>query len=143
MCGRFTPSAGNFAAMRRLFVVVLIGISSFVLAACAPETTGKSSSSTSSTSEPLSPAKASIGATASPSTPLPTPTSRTLVAWTDYSPSLQSEIDAATLAKDCRGIQTFFGMTTATEESMKSTKGHGNSAITAYLDEAMAIANCK
>ena len=71
-----------------------------------------------------------------------TPATRTEVIWADYSPGLQSEIDQMTQSGDCIGIQSFYGMATATEESMKATTGHGNEAFTAYLNEALVLAKC-
>ena len=71
-----------------------------------------------------------------------TPETRTEVIWADYSPGLQSEIDQMTQSGDCVGIQSFYGMATATQETMKATTGHGNEAFTAYLNEALVLAKC-
>lgn len=71
-----------------------------------------------------------------------TPATRTVVIWADYSPGLQAEIDQMTQSGDCIGIQSFYGMATATEETMKATTGHGNEAFTAYLNEALVLAKC-
>ena len=98
--------------------------------------------------ETLSEAKASIAAesSAKPSssdTTSPSPsTARTEVIWADYDPGTQGEIDRMTNAGDCVGINSYFGMATATEESVKARSGHGNEALTNYLNESLAIAKC-
>lgn len=96
--------------------------------------------------ETISEAKSSIAVDA---TVTPTPsqsaspsTARTEVIWADYDPGTQGEIDRMTNAGDCLGINSYFGMTTATEESVKARTGHGNEAITKYLNEALALAKC-
>ena len=75
------------------------------------------------------------------SSPTP-PASRTEVVWADYDPGTQSEIDRMTATGDCLGINSFFGMATATEEKVKARTGHGNEALTKYLYEALEIAKC-
>ena len=98
--------------------------------------------------ETISEAKASIAAesSAKPSsteTTSPSPsTARTEVMWADYDPGTQGEIDRMTNAGDCVGINSYFGMATATEESVKARTGHGNEALTKYLNESLAIAKC-
>ena len=98
--------------------------------------------------ETISEAKASIAAesSAKPSSSgssSPTPsTARTEVIWADYDPGTQGEIDRMTNAGDCVGITSFFGMATATEESVKARTGHGNEALTKYLNESLALAQC-
>lgn len=98
--------------------------------------------------ETISEAKASIAAesSAKPSqsqTSSPTPsTIRTEVIWADYDPGTQGEIDRMTNAGDCLGINSYFGMATATEESVKARTGHGNEALTKYLNESLALAQC-
>jgi hypothetical protein len=72
----------------------------------------------------------------------PAPTVRTQVPWADYDSGLQAEIDNLTTSKDCLGIQSYFGMATATEESIKAKTGHGNEALTSYLNEALILAQC-
>lgn len=94
--------------------------------------------------EPTSEAKASIAAekTNTPSsTPVPI-NSRTEVIWGDYDPGTQNEIDRMTTAGDCVGINSFFGMATATEDSVKARTGHGNEALVKYLNESLALAQC-
>ena len=96
----------------------------------------------------MSGAKASIAAesSATPSSQVtnsPTPsTARTEVIWADYDPGTKSEIDRMTNAGDCLGINSYFGMATATEESVKARTGHGNEALTKYLNESLALAKC-
>jgi predicted small lipoprotein YifL len=96
--------------------------------------------------ETISEAKASIAAESSaqptPSQSASPSTARTEVIWSDYDPGTQGEIDRMTNAGDCLGINSYFGMTTATEESVKARTGHGNEAITKYLNEALALAKC-
>jgi hypothetical protein len=75
-------------------------------------------------------------------TPKPTPTSRTTVAWGDYDSNLKTQIDALTAQQDCQSLQSFFGMTTATEQSVKDRTGHGNEALNRYLSEALELARC-
>ena len=70
------------------------------------------------------------------------PTSRTSVFWEDYAPGTQQEIDIMTAGLDCGGIRTFFGMVTATKDSILQQTGHDSNAITAYLNEALIIARC-
>jgi len=109
---------------------------------------GSSESDTSSPKETISEAKASISAESSTkptasasSSPIPS-TLRTDVVWADYDPGTQGEIDRMTNAGDCVGINSYFGMATATEEAVKARTGHGNEALTKYLDESLAIAQC-
>ena len=105
-------------------------------------------SESSSPVETISEAKASIAAESSAKptsaqTSSPTPTAaRTEVIWADYDPGTQGEIDRMTNAGDCVGINSYFGMATATEESVKARTGHGNEALTKYLNESLAIAKC-
>ena len=109
---------------------------------------GTENASTPNPVETISEAKASIAAegSAKPSstvTASPTPsTARTEVIWADYDPGTQGEIDRMTNAGDCLGINSYFGMATATEESVKARTGHGNEALTKYLNESLAIAKC-
>lgn len=130
----------------RKTVFVAVAIFGLVLSGCAveesiPETT-TSVPATSTTDESISDAKKEIEAQSSQS-PQPTSvSSRTEVIWADYDPGLQNVIDQQTAAKDCVGIESFFGMTTATEESVKVRTGHGNEALEAYLNESLAIAGC-
>jgi D-serine deaminase-like pyridoxal phosphate-dependent protein len=110
---------------------------------------GPQQSEATNPSETISEAKASIKAESSskPSvseTSSPTPSgARTEVVWTDYEPGTQIEIDRMTNAKDCLGINSFFGMATATEDSVKARTGHGNEALTRYLNESLALAQCE
>lgn len=105
-------------------------------------------SETQSSAEQISEAKASIAAenSAKPSpsdtTSLSPSNARTEVMWAVYDPGTQGEIDRMTNAGDCVGINSYFGMATATEESVKARTGHGNEALTNYLNESLAIANC-
>jgi hypothetical protein len=64
------------------------------------------------------------------------------VQWNDYDAGLQLNIDQMTTNQDCQGLQSFFGMIAATEESMKINSGHGNEALEKYLNEAIAISGC-
>ena len=105
---------------------------------------------TSVTSQPdeTSAAKASIAAnhtgTATPTaSPDPsTSATRVEVSWADYDPGTQSEIDRMTNAGDCLGLNSYFGLVTASEESVKARTGHGNEALAKYLNESLAIAHC-
>ena len=105
-------------------------------------------SETASPTETISEAKASIAAESSAKptaaqTSSPTPTAaRTEVIWADYDPGTQGEIDRMTNAGDCVGINSYFGMATATEESIKARTGHGNEALSKYLNESLALAQC-
>ena len=105
-------------------------------------------SESSSPVETISEAKASIAAESSAKptsaqTSSPTPTAaRTEVMWADYDTGTQGEIDRMTNAGDCVGINSYFGMATATEESVIARTGHGNEALTKYLNESLAIAKC-
>ena len=109
---------------------------------------GTESATTPSPLETISEAKASIAAESSSKpdssdNPSPSPsTARTEVIWADYDPGTQSEIDRMTNAGDCLGINSYFGMATATEESVKARTGHGNEALTKYLNESLALAKC-
>ncbi|MDH6423785.1 hypothetical protein [Aurantimicrobium minutum] len=109
---------------------------------------GTETASTPNPAETISEAKASIAdeSSAKPSssgTSSPTPsTARTEVIWADYDPGTQGEIDRMTNAGDCLGINSYFGMATATEESVKARTGHGNEALTKYLNESLALAQC-
>lgn len=62
--------------------------------------------------------------------------------WADYDAGIKSDIDRATDARDCQGIESFYGMATATEDSVMARSGHGNQALVTYLDEAVILANC-
>ena len=105
-------------------------------------------SESSSPVETISEAKASIAAesSAKPSsteTTSPSPsTARTEVMWADYDPGTQGEIDRMTNAGDCVGINSYFGMATATEESVEARTGHGNEKLVKYLNEALVFAKC-
>ena len=96
--------------------------------------------------ETISEAKASIAAESSaqptPSQTASPSTARAEVIWADYDPGTQGEIDRMTNAGDCLGINSYFGMTTATEESVKARTGHGNEALIKYLTQALQIAGC-
>lgn len=101
------------------------------------------SSATSTATEPVSEAKASIGSEArnpSPSSSLIE--KRAAVAWADYDAGTQTEIDLLTSSKDCLGIKSFLGMATATESSVRAKTSHGNELLVAYLNEALSIAGC-
>ncbi len=108
---------------------------------------GSQEAETSNPIETISEAKASIAAESSAepkssdSSPSPS-TLRTEVPWADYDPGTQAEIDRMTNAGDCLGINSYFGMATATEESVKARTDHGNEALTKYLNESLALAQC-
>jgi hypothetical protein len=130
--------------MIKRFLAPTIGAMCLGLALSACSISGIGASP--SPSETISAAKASIAAqsasqssSALPSTSVGT---RTEVIWADYSLGLKSDIENATVSKDCRGIQTFFGLTTATEDSMKAAKGHGNANLVSYLNESLKLAGC-
>ena len=130
----------------RKTVLVAASICALVLSGCAAEESipdvTPTASATPTPEETISDAKKEIEGQSSQS-PKPTPvTSRTEVIWADYDPGLQATIDQLTTAKDCVGIESFFGMTTATEESVKARTGHGNEALEAYLNESLSLAGC-
>ena len=85
---------------------------------------------------------ASATPTQSSTTSTNAPVARTEVVWADYDQGTQADIDLMTSNGDCLGIQSFFGMATATEDAVKARTGHGNEALTAYLNEALQIAKC-
>ena len=130
-------------------IVVISSTIAFVLGltACAGSPVDLKVTSASQPDE-TSAAKASIaadssGKTASTSSPTPTSTAvRTEVSWGDYDPGTQNEIDRMTNAGDCVGINSYFGMATATQESVMAKTGHGNENLTDYLIEALNIAGC-
>ena len=62
--------------------------------------------------------------------------------WADYEPGTQAEIDLFTKSKDCRGLQTYVGMATATEASGKAKSGHGADALMKYITESLSLAGC-
>lgn len=123
-------------------IAVLLGLS-----ACAGSPVDLETPSVAQPGE-TSAAKASIAADSSEkatSTASSTPTPsliRSEVLWADYDQGTQNEIDRMTNAGDCLGINSYFGMVTATEESVKSRTGHGNEALAKYLNESLAIAKC-
>ena len=130
----------------RKTVLIAVGICALVLSGCAAEESLSDVTptvlATPTPEETISDAKKEIEGQSS-QTPKPIPVaSRTEVIWADYDPGLQIEIDQLTAAKDCVGIESFFGMTTATEESVRARTGHGNEAVEAYLNESLAIAGC-
>lgn len=130
----------------RKTVLISVGICALVLSGCAAEESIPDVTPTASANptpeETISDAKKEIeGQTSQSHKPTPV-TSRTEVIWADYDPGLQAEIDQLTTAKDCVGIESFFGMTTATEESVKARTGHGNEALEAYLNESLSLAGC-
>ena len=95
--------------------------------------------------ESVSEAKKSISKDVKPSetlTPNPSSTYRTEVMWSDYEPGTQAQIDLFTKSKDCRGLQTYFGMATATEASVKAKSGHGAEALMKYITESLTLAGC-
>ena len=126
-------------------VIILVACISIGLAGCGSFPGHKIEQAP---TETISEAKASIAAESSvkpseakTSSPTP-PAARTEVIWADYDPGTQGEIDRMTNAGDCVGINSYFGMATATEESVKARTGHGNEALTKYLNESLAIAKC-
>ena len=133
--------------MKKAFVSAGIFALAIGLSGCGVFPSTQQSES-SSPVETISEAKASIAAesSAKPSsteTTSPSPsTARTEVMWADYDPGTQGEIDRMTNAGDCVGINSYFGMATATEESVKARTVHGNEALTKYLHESLAIAKC-
>lgn len=62
--------------------------------------------------------------------------------WSDYDPGTQAQIDLFTNIKDCRGLQTYVGMVTATEASVKAKSGHGAEAIMKYIMESFNLSGC-
>lgn len=108
---------------------------------------GSQEAESSSPVETISEAKAAIASESStepkPSESSPSQsTARAEVPWIDYDPGTQGEIDRMTNAGDCLGINSYFGMATATEESVKARTGHGNEALTKYLNESIKLAQC-
>ena len=133
--------------MKKAFVSAGIFALAIGLCGCGFFPTTQQSEASNPT-ETLSEAKASIAAESSamPSssdTNSPSPsTVRTQVIWADYDPGTQGEIDRMTNAGDCVGINSYFGMATATEESIKARTGHGNEALVEYISQAFKIAGC-
>lgn len=133
--------------MKKVFISAGVFALAITLSGCGTFP-GTESATTPSPLETISEAKASIAAESSAkpdssdnASPSPS-TARTEVIWADYDPGTQGEIDRMTNAGDCVGINSYFGMATATEESVKARTGHGNEALTKYLNESLAIAKC-
>lgn len=136
--------------MDSLQKILVLGALTLSLSGCAGTLAVDSNSEAPSSqpTETLSEAKQRIAAedaaTSGPSNS-PTaasPVTRTEVPWADYDPGIQEQIDLMTTANDCNGIQSFFGMTTATEEAIKARTGHGNEKLVSYLNESLTIAQC-
>jgi hypothetical protein len=138
---------------RSHILAFLVGLVLLTGCATVPEFAVRQNSPSGQASETISPAKQRIrtespSPSASPtsaetSTPRPgQPQVRTNVVWSDYDADLKPDIDRATSAGDCQGIESFYGMATATEDSVMAFSGHGNQALVAYLDEAVKLATC-
>ena len=64
------------------------------------------------------------------------------VPWDNYAPSVQSRIQSMIAAENCAGLQREFDSADANDDATRRRTGIGNSALMAYLDEAMADAGC-
>lgn len=64
------------------------------------------------------------------------------VPWQDYDPTLQSRIDQLGAARDCTSLQQQFDNADANSEATRSRTGHSNSDLMAYIDSAMQKAGC-
>lgn len=128
--------------MSKYFVVPVV-LTALVLGGCGL-VPGQSTSPTSpAATETVSDAKASIAAETKTPSPSSTPIgARTVVQWSDYDPGTQAQIDLFTNSKDCRGLQTYVGMATATEVSVKAKSGHGAEALMKYITESLTLAGC-
>lgn len=132
--------------MKKNQLFVLVGLLSLALAGCMtqnPQQINENTTSPTPSNTPSSTFTLEPDNLKPTSTPKPTSSSlRTEVSWGDYQLGLQQNIDQFAAKQDCQGLQSFFGMITATEESMKANKGHGNEALEKYLNEAVALAGC-
>lgn len=64
------------------------------------------------------------------------------VPWSDYSPTVQTGIDASAAAKDCPALQTAFNQADANGAATMTRTGHNNAALMAYIDDKMRGAGC-
>lgn len=128
------------------FLLVVVGILTVFLVGCSAETPGKiiaNSASITPANTSDSTIKSELDDLKPISTPQPTISiQRTEVLWSDYDPELQQNIDLFAANQDCQGLQSYFGLITATEQSMIARSGHGNEALEKYLKEAISISGC-
>lgn len=81
------------------------------------------------------------GSTDTPTTETSKPATAS-VEWEDYAPTLQSDIDALTAAKDCNALQEQFNNADSNNTATQERTGHNNAKLMRYLDEAMKTASC-
>lgn len=130
--------------MKTTSLIAITAISGLLLVGCAqePKVTSEITPAPKKTSaEMKTPSAEDLTVISTPQPSSPT-ANRTEVKWSDYQAGLQADIDQLSVNQDCQGLQTYYGMISATEESVKAQYGHGNEALQKYLDEAVAQSGC-
>jgi len=64
------------------------------------------------------------------------------VPWADYAPTLQKDLDALGVAKDCPALQQQFDNADANNDATMTRTGHNNADLMAYIDALMRKAGC-
>ena len=64
------------------------------------------------------------------------------VDWENYSPTVQTEIDQLSAAKDCTNLQGLFEAADANSAAQTDLVGDGNTDLMAYIDRKLAEAGC-
>lgn len=69
-------------------------------------------------------------------------TTASQVPWETYGPSLQTQVDTASLQHDCPALAAFHRTAVATSDAHAKATGFPNDALVAYIETAQRGAGC-
>ncbi len=110
--------------MNRVSLIALVFASSALLAGCS------AASVDTSDAELVEPA------------PVETQAEGDGIPWENYPPALKAIIDQDAAAADCVALQDTFDVWANSDDTFREEFGVGNSALMAYIDQAMIDADC-
>jgi hypothetical protein len=64
------------------------------------------------------------------------------VRWETYSPDLQTQIDNAAVAKNCKALLAYDALADRTSKAHRKATGVPNRALTEYIHDALRTAGC-
>ena len=64
------------------------------------------------------------------------------VPWSDYSPTLKSDLDSLASAMNCQELQSQFDIADQNNQATIERTGHNNADLMGYIDSLMQNASC-
>jgi hypothetical protein len=70
------------------------------------------------------------------------PVVKETVPWSDYSPTLKSDLDSLASAMNCQELQSQFDIADQNNQATMDRTGHNNADLMGYIDSLMQNASC-